>query len=46
MAARITGRRPMWSDSEPMLSSVASTNSTLMANTAVSVAEENPHSAW
>ena len=28
MAARISGRRPMWSDSEPKISSVASTNST------------------
>ena len=41
-----TGRRPMWSESEPTTSSAASTAIAYAPKTTVVVIAEKPHSAW
>jgi hypothetical protein len=46
IATSSTGRRPIWSDSDPTVSSAASTASAYTPKTAVTVIGENPHSAW
>jgi hypothetical protein len=46
IAGSSTGRRPTWSDSDPVVSSAARIASAYTPNTTVTVTGENPHSAW
>ena len=46
MATSRTGRRPTWSDSDPAVSSAASTARAYTPKTTVVMIGENPHSRW